>query len=404
MPAEESAPDSFDLECSLRAPAMPAHLYIHVPFCRSKCSYCDFYSITGATDDLTEVYRRGVEAELVRWADAALPGLLDSVYVGGGTPSAFAHLPELLDAVMRRFDLHPTAEVTIEANPGTVTPALLKRLARAGVTRVSLGVQTLAAGELALLGRTHTREQVLEACSQVLDAGLDLSVDLMCGIPGQMLNSWISTLEAVIDAGARHVSVYPLSLEEGTPLAVACEGGLVPEPDSDLAASMMLAAEEVLTAAGLPRYEVANYAVPGHESRHNLAYWTGRNYIGIGPSAHSMFDAQTARAVGLLPLHSGGSVARVRIAEPADIDEWLTSGEVETEYLDADQVAREDIMLGLRLTRGVAESQVEAAALTAVLESLAGQGLVELVESHWRTTRRGWLLGNEVFGRVWAGE
>ncbi|MHB9002686.1 MAG: radical SAM family heme chaperone HemW [Coriobacteriia bacterium] len=403
MPAEESAPDSFDLERSLSAPAMPAHLYIHVPFCRSKCSYCDFYSITGATDDLSELYRRGVEAELVRWADASLPGVLDSVYVGGGTPSAFAQLPELLDAVMRRFELHPAAEVTIEANPGTVAPALLKRLADAGVTRVSLGVQTLGSVELALLGRTHTREQALEACTHVVDAGLDLSVDLMCGIPGQMLNSWISTLEAVIDAGARHVSVYPLSLEQGTPLAVACEGGLVPEPDSDLAASMMLTAEEILTAAGLLRYEVANYAVPGHESRHNLAYWTGRNYIGIGPSAHSMFDALTARAVGLLP-QAGGSVARVRIAEPADIEEWLTSGEVEIEYLDSNQVAREDIMLGLRLTRGVVTSQVDAAGVTAVLQSLQGQGLVELAESHWRTTRRGWLLGNEVFGRVWSGE
>jgi oxygen-independent coproporphyrinogen-3 oxidase len=206
------------------------------------------------------------------------------------------------------------------------------------------------------------------------------------------------------------VSVYPLTIEEGTPLSVAVGGGLVGEPDPDVAADMMLLAANVLGYHALGRYEVANYAEDReHESRHNTAYWTGRAYMGVGPGAHGMLDAATARAVGMLDLGTEG-VARVRYGNAPSIDDWLVGKGDTLETLTAEEVAREDVMLGLRLTRGVPVGQVQRARLSAVLESLATNGLTELVEPpgaggpRWRTTERGWLLGNQVFERVWSGE
>ncbi|MDO8986658.1 MAG: coproporphyrinogen III oxidase, partial [Coriobacteriia bacterium] len=242
-------------------------------------------------------------------------------------------------------------------------------------------------------------------------SGLDRSIDLMCGIPGQTNASWTGSIEQAVATGAQHISVYPLTLEEGTPLQVACDSGLVATPDPDVAADMMEIAEQLLGMRGLPRYEVANFAAPGHEARHNLAYWTGRSYMACGPAAHGMLDAATAHSVGLLTqadLDAG--VARVRSAAPADIELWLTSGEMTTETLNADEVAREDVMLGLRLIRGVSAAEVTRARLDDVMTDLARLGLVECFSAgpihgeRWRTTRRGWLMGNEVFGRVWSGE
>lgn len=409
----ERADDLLGLDDALHAPQLPAHLYLHVPFCRSRCSYCDFYSSTDLAPARVEMLLRGIEAELTRWQAASLPGVLETVYVGGGTPSIIGErVTRLIKRVFDRFTVHANAEITVEANPESLTPKLVLALADSGVTRVSLGVQSFVDSELAMLGRAHSAAQARSAADMVRTEGLDLSVDLMCGVPGQTAASWTTTLEAAVEAGSVHVSVYPLALEEGTPLAVACGSGLVEEPDPDVAATMMLMAEEFLAAYGLARYEIANYARDGHESRHNLAYWTGRAYMGCGPAAHSMLDAATARAVGLLSDGAGDDrPVRVRYSSPADIGRWLTSGETSVEFLSESEAAREDVMLGLRLVRGVPADQVEAAGLTTVLESLARDGLVGLIEDaggratpRWATTRRGWLLGNEVFERVWTGE
>lgn len=404
--------EEFDFEGALAGPQLPAHLYVHIPFCRTKCSYCDFHS----TDDISainiEMVVRGIEAEIVRWRDASLPGVLETVYFGGGTPTIIAGgLVRLVSAALERFPLRAGAEVTVEANPDSVTELLVEALAAAGVTRVSLGVQSFAPTELAMLGRVHTAEEALRAARIVLDAGLELSLDLMCAIPGQTNASWTASLEQAVATGARHLSVYPLSLEEGTPLQVACDSGLVEAPDPDVAAEMMVIAEELLAIRGLERYEVANFAARGHEARHNVAYWTGRSYMACGPAAHSMLDAATAHALGLLTrAQIDGGAARVRSAAPADFEEWLTSGEVELEVLNAEEVAREDVMLGLRLVRGVSAARVTAAGLDPVVCDLERLALIErfeggpAAEQRWRTTRRGWLLGNEVYGRIWAGE
>jgi oxygen-independent coproporphyrinogen III oxidase len=268
-----------------------------------------------------------------------------------------------------------------------------------------VGVQAFDDGVLRLLGRAHDSHQARTALAFVRESGAELSVDLICGVPGQSLASWTESLEQALDAGARHLSIYPLAIEEGTPLAAAISGGIVAEPDPDVAAEMMLLAEARLAMSGIARYEVANYAAPGHESRHNTAYWTGSPYVGIGPGAHGMLTPQTARTLGMyLGDPIADDVARIRYSNADGLQAWLTGAPHEIERLSAAEVAREDVMLGLRLTRGVRASQVLEAGIEPVLESLAADGLVEVAEGRWRTTQRGWLLGNQVFGRVWAGE
>jgi len=384
---------------------LPAHLYVHVPFCRLKCSYCDFFSVPVEDAEGVEAVLAGIEEEILEWGRARLSGILDTVYVGGGTPTIIGPgVIRILESVRTSLPARTDGEVTVEANPDSATARLVEALAAAGVTRVSLGVQSFDDEIIGLLGRLHTVEEAHVAARAVCDAGLDLAIDLMCGVPGQSLRSWHCTLEEGIETGAKHVSVYPLALEDGTPLAVAVGAGLVSSPDSDAAADMMLLAEDVLGAAGFERYEVANYAVPGHESRHNTAYWTGESYIGVGPAAHGMLDPETAGASGVRT-GVGTDVARVRYSNASDIEEWLQGAGRDVETLSKAEVAREDVMLGLRLARGVGARIVAAAGLEEQLRQLEAEGLVELagggVKQRWRTTTRGWLLGNEVFRRVW---
>jgi oxygen-independent coproporphyrinogen-3 oxidase len=266
---------------------------------------------------------------------------------------------------------------------------------------VSLGVQSLDDAELSMLGRAHDASRALEAAAEVLHARLDLSLDLMCGLPGQSASSWRTTLTRAIETGANHVSVYPLSIEENTPLGASVRAGGVPEPDPDRAADMLEDAAGMLGQAGLARYEVANYARPGHESRHNSAYWTGRAYLGVGPGAHGMLDADTARSAGVLVPEG---TTRVRYAVTEDLETGLVlMPKITLDVLAEAEAAREDVMLGLRLTRGVLEELVGRAGLHDVMTSLEQDGLVARTPGGWATTDRGWLLGNEVFGRVWAG-
>lgn len=387
--------------------ALPSHFYFHVPFCASKCAYCDFASAT--EDDFQTVLAvfMGLESEVRRWATSGLEGVLETVYIGGGTPSLYpAQVSSLLDRVKRDLPVHARAEITVEANPDSLTPVALEAMLESGANRVSMGVQALDDTVLRLLARPHDAKQARTALALLRDAGVEFSADLICGVPGQTMPSWRESIEQVLDFGARHVSVYPLSIEEGTPLSVAVSGGLVDEPDPDLAADMMLHAQTRLAEEGLVRYEVASYAVPGHESRHNTAYWTGASYVGAGPGAHGMLDVVTARAVGFEPplLPSGRELTRLRYANTSDTRQWLFGTGIETEWLAEDAALREDAMLGLRLGRGISDALVLASGAGEEMESLAEDGLVVHADGRWRTTERGWLLGNEVFARVWGGE
>ncbi|MBC7266503.1 MAG: radical SAM family heme chaperone HemW [Anaerosomatales bacterium] len=383
---------------------MPEHVYFHVPFCASKCSYCDFFSVAVSRSTTRAAHTfEALHEQWAGWLSRLQFRAARTVYVGGGTPTVLgaARVAAFVATARAEMCAAEDPEITVEANPESFDERAAAMLAEVGATRVSLGVQAFHDDLLAVLGRPHDATRALAAARAAVDAGLDLSVDLICGIPGQTLQMWRSSVEMAIDTGARHVSVYPLSLESGTPLAAEVMLGRYRTPDEDAVADMMLLARDLLEAAGLKRYEVASYAVPGCECRHNLAYWTGREYLGIGPGAHGMLDASTARAAGFV-VPDGSS--RLRYAVAADLErgfgEWPAMA---VETLTREEALREDVMLGLRLAQGVAADLVEAAGVGDAIERLVATGLVERVGDRVRTTERGWLLGNEVFGAVWTG-
>lgn len=266
-------------------------LYLHIPFCRAKCLYCDFDSraLTGcALEEAIGAYCEGLSAQVDAHGNAGELSEVETVYVGGGTPSLLGgRLVGLVDRVRSYCE---SVEFTCEANPESFTLDLALALRAAGVTRISLGVQSLNAGELKTIGRIHSAEQAMLAIAQAKAAGFSTSCDVMCGLPRQTLDTFVETLRSLVTLNPDHVSVYPLQLEEGTPLARMEEAGETEVPDEDFQAQCMDLAAEVLKEAGYERYEVASYAKPGHRCRHNIAYWTGKPYLGLGRSAASMLD------------------------------------------------------------------------------------------------------------------
>lgn len=286
-------------------------LYLHIPFCRAKCLYCDFDSraLTGcALEEAIAAYCEGLSAQVDAHGNAGELSAVETVYVGGGTPSLLGgRLVGLVDLV--RSYCEPV-EFTCEANPESFTLDLAQALRAAGVTRISLGVQSLNASELKAIGRVHSAEQAMLAIAQAKAAGFSTSCDVMCGLPGQTLDTFAETLRSLVTLNPDHVSVYPLQLEEGTPLARMEEAGEMEVPDEDFQAQCMDLAAEVLEEAGYERYEVASYAKPGHRCRHNIAYWTGKPYLGLGRSAASMLDVskgecRTARFIACPDVQKG---------------------------------------------------------------------------------------------------
>lgn len=391
-------------------------LYIHVPFCAAKCSYCDFVSmpIEPATPAARPLLERFCDAVVRDLRVVSAAGLLDdvpTVYIGGGTPSLLGPLlVRLVEAVRALPGVHGDAEVTCEANPESFHGALARSLADAGVTRVSLGVQSLDDDVLRWLGRRHDAKQALAAAAAACDAGLSLSIDLMCGIPVLSACAWDRTLGRAVATGCDHVSVYPLTIEPMTPLAACVDPGAVHDGWADRAAAQMVRAAEVLAAAGFVRYEVSNYALPGRECRHNLRYWTGGAYIGIGPAAASMLPAALVQRVPFLARSAErpATAARARFAAGPDLHGFLENPwgrhVAEVEWLTEDEANREDAMLGMRLAAGITRSMADRAGVTTALEELEHLGLVERADGRWRTTQQGWLLGNEVFTRLWFTE
>ena len=396
----------------------PSHVYVHVPLCVSKCGYCDFCSVV-SSERLADSVTAALTVQASSLAPAGSDARVSTLYFGGGTPSVLgARLPRLVTAMRTVFGaVGEDVEITVEANPDSMMPALAVALVAVGVTRVSLGVQSFDDAVLRVLGRPHNAGGAERAAAAVMAAGsLDLSIDLMCGVPGQDMRSWEESLAAAVRTGASHVSVYPLTVEPGTPMDAEVAAGVLPAPDPDVAAEMMLHASETLAAEGFVRYEVANFARPGHESRHNSAYWTGRPYLAVGPAAHGMVAADDAGIVGVTapapdpasaPAPAAEGAARLRYSYASDVDAWLAAPlapPAQVEWLSCDEAAREDAMLGLRLSVGIDPVLAARAGVVGVLDSLVADGLLEVVDTRWRMTQRGWLLGNQVFGRVWAGE
>ncbi len=369
----------------------PSSLYIHVPFCRAKCAYCDFNSYPGL-EALYEDYSQA----LIRELEMAGPASLQTVYVGGGTPTVLP--PEILTRILRAVSivLAVDAEVSIEANPGTVDSSTLAQLRVMGATRLSLGVQSFSNAELWLLGRIHTAEEALDAVQGARSAGFDnINLDLIYGLPRQSQGVWRSTLEQALALRPEHLSLYALSVEDGTPLAASIAVGTISGPDPDLAAEMYEHAQYSLSEAGYEQYEISNWAREAtYRCQHNLVYWRNEPYLGIGAGAHSW---------------SGGR-RWANVAAPAEYVSRLLDGRdhVESEEtIEPSLEMGETMMMGLRLVAegvefvrfrdrfGLDLCQVYEDELSEVEEL----GLIEIGDERVRLTNRGCLLGNQAFAR-----
>lgn len=370
-------------------------LYIHVPFCTSRCIYCDFYSTV--SDDIAEESAKFVDALIAQIQNISkhFSGIIVSVYFGGGTPSLLGDAIALvLNEISQDMTLSSNAEITIEANPDSLTASALHSWRKAGATRISLGVQSFCDETLNLLGRIHSKGDVHSAIALLRDENWSFSLDLIAGVPGVSEKEWSESLMQAASSGAAHLSVYPLSVEESTPLEVLISRGVIDDVDEDASADQMLAARHRLMHEGYEHYEISNFAKPGFESKHNSRYWTGGAYLGLGPGAASMLYS-TAPETG-----------RTRFALHDTLEEYLSDPETlmpgEWEDLSREEAASEDIMLGMRLFQGVSTSVIEQSGLAGVMNHLLEQGLVELAHERYRLTERGWLLGNQVFSAIWC--
>lgn len=385
-------------------------LYLHVPFCVRKCAYCDFASGTFApSDEVFGRYVNALRAQVTSIGYAGLLGTCSTAYIGGGTPSFLGPrlLGELVSEVRRRCP--SLVELTCEANPDSLSDEVLTSILESGATRLSMGIQSLQDCELKALGRVHDAQTARTRVAAAVASGIDVSVDLMCAIPLQTASSWRDTLEQVVALGPGHVSVYPLAIEEGTPFWDRY-GEVDPEwNDEDVQADRMEAAADMLAGAGYRRYEVASYARPGKECAHNRAYWTGASYLGLGVAASSMFDIKTYQAIcdfaKRLP-SVDEDVARVRMTNVDDIARiaggvGFGESRYELELLDVQQAIAEDLMLGMRLSEGVDE-RLASECPSAVWSELTEQGLVSKRGSRMVPTHHGWLLGNELYGKLWG--
>jgi oxygen-independent coproporphyrinogen-3 oxidase len=385
-------------------------LYLSVPFCRSKCTYCNFASgvfpashhdryIARIEQDLIAVRKRA------KHSGAQLPQAVDSIYLGGGTPSLLSPtlFRRLFTSLRREFAVLPTAEITVECAPGQLEPAVLETLAECGVTRVSFGVQSFVDREAKSIGRLHNRAIALEDIRRVQAAGInDVSVDLIAGLPGQTLDSWYESLGALAESGVDHASIYMLEVDDESRLGreLLVNGGRYRAkevPGDDLIADLYTEAIAYLAGHGLAQYEISNFARSGSESQHNLKYWRRQPYLGFGLDAHSM-----------LRTHAG---ATLRFGTTDDFDAYLESpGWSEPRRLDREEEMDEAWFLGLRLNEGVSlaalRGEFSASAVREFLSTIA-----ELEDDNLLTfvggdrvalTARGRLLSNEVFGRFLA--
>jgi oxygen-independent coproporphyrinogen III oxidase len=392
-----------------------AGIYISVPFCRSKCTYCNFASGVFSAAQMGRYVERVIEdmrsvRAFTAKAGAVIPESADTIYLGGGTPSLLPaeDLKKLFAAVREKFNITPQAEITVECAPGTLTDQVIETLVACGVNRVSLGVQSFVDKEAASVARLHTREKTLSDIERLRAAGIgNINVDLIAGLPHQTRESWQYSVDQAIATGALHVSIYMLEVDEDSRLGRELMAGGTKYhahfvPDDDLTAEFYETACDRLNAAGIQHYEISNFARIGFESRHNLKYWTRQPYLGFGVDAHSMLltDEQ----------HRAQGTDGVRLATTDDYDGFFIAPEWKSDVVEKQQALEESFFLGLRLNRGVdmesvqAEFGADSRRYDAAITELIAEGLLLGTENNLRLTARGRLLSNEVFQRFIVGQ
>jgi len=384
---------------------MPLGLYISVPFCRTKCSYCNFASDVFSRS----VFQRYVDrvcADMKRdnptlaQIDGHTDRIVDSIYLGGGTPTVLdlAQLQRLFVSISENFEIQAGAEITVECAPGTLTPGVVEALTRCGVNRVSLGVQSFVDQEAASVGRLHNRTTVLEDIANLRAAGItNLNIDLIAGLPHQTVDSWTFSVEQTIVSKVPHTSVYMLEVDEDSRLGrEVIAGGTKYHahfvPDEDVTADLYLMACERLEAAGVQQYEISNFARQGYESRHNLKYWTRQPYLGFGVDAHSMLPVFGAEAV--------------RFSSPDSLEAYVSGAALNRTPVSPAAALEETFFLGLRLNCGIDLHKVAAEfgedTIAQFRENIADfvrTGLMESQGDVIRLSQKGRLLSNEVFER-----
>jgi oxygen-independent coproporphyrinogen-3 oxidase len=386
---------------------MPLGLYISVPFCRTKCSYCNFASDVFSRA-VFERYVGRVCSDIERARETAermggrLEPAVDSIFLGGGTPTILdiAQLERLFVTVSQNFVVQNNAEITVECAPGTLTPAVLEALQRCAVNRVSLGVQSFVDTEAAAVGRLHKRATVSDDIARLRASGIEnINIDLIAGLPHQTAQSWEFSLTEAIASGAPHVSVYMLEVDDDSRLGRELMAGGTRYhahfvPDEDLTADLYETACGRLEAAGVQQYEISNFARPGHESRHNLKYWTRQPYLGFGVDAHSMLACP------------GRPGEAVRFSFPDALEDYVADAAPRKVSINCQTAIEEVFFLGLRLTRGVSLECVAAefgeSAVRNYSDTISECVELELLEREGeliRLTARGRLLSNEVFER-----
>ncbi len=379
-------------------------LYLHIPFCTAKCGYCDFNSYE-QLDHLVPSYTPSLLREIELWSPATGRSRVHSVFFGGGTPSltSLADLEAIIARVRQCYQVAPDAEWTLEANPTELTSEHLRGMRELGINRLSIGVQSLHDDELRLLDRLHTAERVTEAVGAARAAGFDnLNLDLIFGLIEQPLERWQETLERTLALSPEHLSCYALTVEPGTALYYRVEKGILPEPDPDVAADQYEWTQARLARAGYEQYEISNWAKPGRRCAHNLVYWRGEPYLGLGAGAHSYFRGQRFANVD----------SPVRYVEAVDAShaERTESGRATLRQIaggetpDAETARADVAILGLRLLEGIDENAFTRRfgatldeAFGPALDKHLGYGLLERADGRMRLSQRGLLLANEVF-------
>ena len=369
-------------------------IYIHIPFCRSKCDYCDFYSLAGREKDM-DIYQKALLTHIRETAPLARHMEVDTVYFGGGTPSYYGvrRLKELLSQIKKQFHVQKDAEITLEGNPDSVDAKSLTALRKAGFNRLSLGVQSACDQQLRCVHRPHNFQQTKDAVAAARAAKLtNLSLDLIYGLPGQDMALWRDTVEQVLALEPEHLSCYGLKVEEGTPLYRRVADG-ERLPDDDAQADMYLWTVERLAQAGYQQYEISNFAREGCQSRHNLRYWLTRPYIGFGPGAHSDFGGRRYSFIRDLDGYISGVLHGGSIIDSSDL---IPDRERGGEYL----------MLRLRTARGIEEWEyrrnyfMNFDPIEKKLLAYEQHGWAVRENGRWRLTPTGFLISNRLIGEL----